>query len=1120
MNREAKGKKTAILFGLASFVLMTSLPAMAYEFVAKDYSGLMGYDGQTFYRYDPDLERWVCEVKAGAPQMGFGQMSLPDPDHWARTIWYKYEETEPILDFTGFTDYQVLDDPPRRVVVRGRNIAITPDSPGSEGHQNDAWFHFRIHVPPNMDWPKPIYFELDLSEPAPNAWKSPDWYCQDWNVFRPVFRVVRYPLTLGGEVDYLAEPKRQPWKLGWLERTIPPDDPNAHRVIFRLHPIPIPPKPGNGWEIEVALGMPYSIPRLERFLDKIYPDPHERVDKLILGYGGLSSTHPTSPTNPVYQEENPIYAIEMPYRGTHPEPPIVLMLTGEDFETPGNWVAEGFVEEILNPTNLDGTPIDDPDHYLKQFALAVIPMANPDSHSWGTCHVRPYGDGEAPLCWAGHYRQYGPNEDPQVDPEADILVDYFESLRTGTSGLGDRIRLAVKFHGDLAPHPYRWESANVEGPPIYAYWRYGAESGDQFRLRGLYDALKQQDHHRAYMRDVDGTDSPYCEPWVGGVANGLNEDTITFEYDMSVLYRNGWVRSRPPMPPRQIPQLPLMRGGYWVDGVVTTEEVYQTWGRELARAIYESYFDGDDEVRAVIPFWQHSTGIHQHFSLHNAVASAQHARAVLRLLGPDGQPLPSQPPPVVLRPGWWEELNTPADWYVGNPETFGAALLDITYAVEPSASDATTIWSAAINDGFGFRPGFPVSSPHSPQVPGREPEPMALQQGVAPLPIWENGGSTNASTLFALYNAAPGNTASVTIGFDDLDGILQDSATLLVGPAELQQLDTLYGGQVSLPDGSLGMGSVSVSFGPGYDPETDQLTLWAAIYGDYGDPASAQLGFPVPIQLPPPVPDTPATQTEFEVLLPQWQVDEEMGLETFYLIQNTSGSGSVEVSLELYEVDGSTHELSPAGTYGPVTLAGDRGHIVNTASGGWYTCGDAYGVAKLVLDYGPSPPADTDVLSVWGVIYHSPASSYATGSHVSPALVAIRPASLEKGVDGLLAEGTVPLPLWQEGDDHTSFWAIWNSPDSIHDLEVSLRLRNRSGQLHQEPIPTRLLEPGQAWQPWTKEAWFSAGECAGGGEIVLDFQGSPSPTDKALVYELIYGFFDGHVGGYDVDLRQ
>jgi hypothetical protein len=541
----------------------------APNFPAEKFSGVMGQSGDEFYKYGK------CQVKAGCPQMAYDLQTLPKvaprPEqlHWMLRLWH-HHHGKPIYEYTGFRNY--TDDSPPRVQVVLRNIGSeAPNAdPTNPIHQTDGWFRFRVKLDGNDQ--QELYFELVLDEPMENEWKAEPLFCWDWGqdepsglaarqIFRPVYRVLRAG-------------KRPPdaWKLASKVRTTrskesseSPNDPNSFGCIFKCDD-PDFVDAGPDDYVEIAQGIPYTLDDWEYFRKTMNHNYPHHVRQRKIGSGGLRNAHPD------WREVNDIYALEIKDPDL-PAKPTVFLVAGQDYEPPGNWVCHGFVNEVLHDPEGRG--------YLNHFSVAAVGVANPDAHSWGCSHVVPYGNGHAPIWW-----WWRGSPDPEWlggsgGVEHMGLCNYMNQLRFGWLDVGSGMRLNLSLHADLAPHPARWKAGRM-GPPIYGYYKPGLLSGNNQRIDDFVQKLQNTPTCGPYVR-------PFAD-WAEANIMAGHEDAITLEYDESVLYRTVDAN------PGEMPAGQLLApdsdpyGGYKIDGNVTTARTYMWFGRDLAKAVLQSYF--------------------------------------------------------------------------------------------------------------------------------------------------------------------------------------------------------------------------------------------------------------------------------------------------------------------------------------------------------------------------------------------------------------------------------------------------------------------------------------------------------------------------------------------------
>jgi len=555
------------------FVFITcNIQADTQIFNASKFSGIIGGNGEDFYDKDGN-----CLVKGGNPHQGFNHKRLEYNKHWMNSeLWHILpdcfeKDSKPLrpctlYDTIGFYDVPSDTYGPERVQVRIRSLQDHPnfnDYSYNELHQNDGWFYFRVKIDNRLRKTTRLYFELVLDNSIShniNYWKNP-YYCWDWNIFRPLYR-------FKNNSNYSSW-KRMP------EGTV--SSPNGSRCIFCLH---IPRYLELGSEIEIAQGIPYSLEQSKLFKKQMLSE--KNVDVVTIGHGGLAKP---LEKDMQYKEDNEIYALEICRKdrnGKRNSPgPIIFVTAGIDFEPPVNYIAEGFTNEILS----------NPEYYLNRASFSIIPVANPDAHSWGTCHVAPYGNGEPPLRWCDtwHHNNSNPPEESQEtrpEPEIEFLRNYAQKLHD--SSLGNRVVLFLNLNGDLTPSPERWQNLKETHPPVYGFYNVKSQETRE-RIRKMVYSLRLQPECGPYVRSFNlwqGTHS-IGDILLDPLKNYGFEAHVIVEYDLLTLFRN----KNAPAPSTIKAPYPLSFGNYYVDGTVDSPDIYKKWGAELAKAAIKAFCD-------------------------------------------------------------------------------------------------------------------------------------------------------------------------------------------------------------------------------------------------------------------------------------------------------------------------------------------------------------------------------------------------------------------------------------------------------------------------------------------------------------------------------------------------
>ena len=106
----------------------------------------------------------------------------------------------------------------------------------------------------------------------------------------------------------------------------------------------------------------------------------------------------------------------------------------------------------------------------------------------------------------------------------------------------------------------------------------------------------------------------------------------------------------------------------------------------------------------------------------------------------------------------------------------------------------------------------------------------------------------------------------------------------------------------------------------------------------------------------------------------------------------------------------------------------------------------------------------------------------------------------------------VPFPLWQHGWAIMSFWSVSNNAAS-GSATVTINLLKANGTLWFSTTGT--VVAGQAWQPSTAEAWYTAGNGVGFGNYTI-----VSTTDSVYLWGAVYASLSNMQPGYTVILPQ
>jgi len=569
-----------------------------------------------------------------------------------------------------------------------------------------------------------------------------------------------------------------------------------------------------------------------------------------------------------------------------------------------------------------------------------------------------------------------------------------------------------------------------------------------------------------------------------------------------------------------IPRLPTPAGG----DVTTLHLAIAAEDHSGRTAIWPGFLVNPVKVSSgpcrtfLIPFWQSGWGLETIFSYSNLPSSAAAATVQTDLYYYDNQAAEFDffsAPPMWLDNGSANYLTTSdTNWYTIGDE-FGAALVTVQYEDAPDDTDRFSAWAVAYADPSTGFPGLAISVPDSPAGPNTKH--ANLGSGRFPLSYWVNDGTE--TSYFLVYNSSTSLTdAIIRFEWQDGEGDGNLPATqAIVPPGEFRQIDPPSGVGVTY-----GMGDITVAF-EGVPNQYNEVSIYSVVYGimDIGGGQSMQVGYAVDLKRPsPPLPGTGA-QEEFDIAIPFWQ--DGWDQHTVWSIYNSadSTSDSVTVSLKLYDASSTLVEESTS-----TVLEPGEGVVLDTQYDAWYELtANKLGYAYLHMVYADSPGRE-DVVSFWSAVYSVAADGTHAGYQVTSRDCAIRPHNLDPAVANYETRGfgeqTVAVPFWIEYDGtlpmHT-FYSIWNSADSDHNVDITLHLRDYDNTESVSKVIASIT-PGTFQMIDTSNSYFDDLEgLSGVGEITIDFSGTPTADDRVFLWSCYYSAYQSVPLGFDIALQ-